>query len=78
VGAALYSGQTDIDAIVQEFRLPGMPATPPTLIAPLLEGSLDVRNAGEGRYSRTVGTPGDRLPIQRSDDHESHADEADE
>lgn len=78
VAAALYSGQTDIDAIVQEFRLPGMPATPPSLIAPILEGSLDVRQAGAGRYTRTAGRPIDRLPIQRADDHDDHAHEADE
>jgi hypothetical protein len=73
VAAALYGGQTDIDAVVQELRLPGMPATPPTLIAPLLEGSLDVRNAGAGRYTRTGGRPVDRLPIQRSDDRDAHS-----
>jgi len=72
VAAALYGGQTDIDAVAQEFRLPGMPATPPTLIAPVLEGSLDVRNAGSGRFSRTATRPDDRLPIQRPDDPNSH------
>jgi hypothetical protein len=73
VAAALYGGQTDIDAVVQELRLPGMPATPPSLIAPMLEGSLDLRNAGAGRYTRTGSRSVDRLPIQRSDDREAHS-----
>jgi hypothetical protein len=77
VAAALYGGQTDIDAVVQDFRLPGMPATPPSLIAPVLEGSLDVRNAGAGRYTRTAPSP-DRLPIQRSDDRDAHSHEVEE
>jgi hypothetical protein len=77
VAAALYSGQTDIDAIVQEFRLPGMPATPPALIADVLDGSLDIRNAGSGRFDRTATRTADRLPIQRSDDHDAHSNEAD-
>ena len=78
VAAALYGGQADIDAIVQELRLPGMPQTPPTLIADALEGSLDVRNAGAGRFTRTGTTVGERLPIQRSDDHDAHSHEANE
>ena len=73
VAAALYAGQGDIDAVVQELRLPGMPATPSSLIAPMLEGSLDVRNAGAGRYTRTGGRSIDRLPIQRSDDRDAHS-----
>jgi hypothetical protein len=68
VAAALYTGQTDVDGIVQEFRLPGMPAQAPTLIASVLEGSLDLRDAGAGRFTRTVSRPANRLPIQvRSD-----------
>ena len=71
VAAALYTGQIEIDAIVQQLRLPGMRHGPPTLIAPVLEGSLDLRNAGAGRFSRTATRPGERLPIQmRNDDHE--------
>ncbi len=62
VAAALYSGQVELDAIVQELRLPGMPFEPPTLIAPALEGSLDLRNAGAGRFSRTASRPDKRLP----------------
>lgn len=62
VAAALYTGQVELDAIVQELRLPGMPFEPPTLIAPALEGSLDLRNAGAGRFSRTASRPDRRLP----------------
>ncbi len=65
VAAALYTGQVELDAIVQELRLPGMPSEPPQLIAPLLEGSLDLRNAGAGRFSRTASRPDNRLPIQK-------------
>jgi hypothetical protein len=78
VGAALYTGQTDVDAIVQELRLPGMPATPPSLIASVLDGSLDVRNAGAGRFSRTGATRIDRLPIQVSGDREDREQEVEQ
>lgn len=78
VAAALYTGQGDVDAIVQEFRLPGMPATPPSLIASVLDGSLDVRNAGAGRYTRTARTTNDRLPMQRSENRDAHSHEVDE
>lgn len=64
VAAALYTGQVEIDAIVQELRLPGMRSEPPTPIAPSLEGSLDLRNAGAGRFSRTASRP-DRRPPKR-------------
>ena len=76
LAAALYTGQDDIDAIVQEFRLPGMQPSPPTLIAPVLEGSLDLREAGAGRFNRTAARPVDRLPIQRTDaaDDETRSD----
>lgn len=67
VAAALYNGQVELDAITQELRLPGMPAEPPVLIAPTLEGSLDLRNAGAGRFSRTASLPDKRLPIKRRD-----------
>lgn len=67
VAAALYTGQVEFDAIVQELRLPGMPAEPPALIAPLLEGSRDLRDAGAGRFSRTVSRPDKRLPIRSRD-----------
>ena len=61
VAAALYTGQDEVDAVVQELRLPGMPSEPPTLIAPMLEDSLALRNAGAGRQRRTREEQGDRL-----------------
>lgn len=67
VAAALYTGQVELDAIVQELRLPGMPPQPPTLIAPVLGGSLDLRNAGAGRFSRTASRPDRRLPSREPD-----------
>jgi hypothetical protein len=68
VAAALYNGQVEIDAIVQELRLPGMASQGPVLLAPLLEGSLDLRDAGAGRFTRTVSRPTDRWPMQHSMD----------
>ena len=70
VAAALYTGQEEIDSVVQELRLPGMPAEPPVPIAEILEGSLDLRDAGAGRYTRTGSRPVGRLPIQLRDDSE--------
>lgn len=72
VAAALYIGQVEIDAVVQELRLPGMPAEPKTPIASVLEGSLDLRAAGEGRLTRTAERP---LDLESARPHE-HADEA--
>lgn len=79
VAAALYTGQVELDAIVQRLRLPGMKAEPPVLIASVLEGSLDLRDAGAGRFTRTVTRPSERLPMQLRDpnahaDHDAHAD----
>lgn len=71
VGAALYIGQGEIDAVVQELRLPGMPAEAKTPIASVLEGSLDLRAAGEGRLTRTADRP---LDLESARPHE-HADE---
>jgi hypothetical protein len=68
VAAALYTGQDEVDAVVQDLRLPGMPSEPPTLIAPMLEESLTLRDAGAGRHTRTVQRPVDRLPMQRRGD----------
>ena len=68
VAAALYTGQDEIDASVQELRLPGMPSEPPVLIAPMLEDSLALRDAGAGRYTRTVERPSERLPMQMRED----------
>jgi len=59
VAAALYTGQDEVDAVVQELRLPGMPSEPPALIAPLLEESLALRNAGAGKHRRTIERPGE-------------------
>jgi hypothetical protein len=71
VAAALYNGQVELDAVVQELRLPGMPAQPPQQIAGVLEGSLDLRDAGAGRFNRTTVRPSDRLPA-RLPTHEHH------
>ena len=50
VGAALYTGQIGLDANVVEARMPGVPAEPTRgNIAPYLEGSREVRDAGLGR-----------------------------
>ena len=57
VAAALYIGQTEIDAVVQELRLPGMPVETKPPIASVLEGSLDLRAAGAGRLTRTADRP---------------------
>jgi hypothetical protein len=57
VAAALYIGQPEIDAVVQELRLPGMPAEPKQPIASVLEGSLDLRAAGAGKLTRTADRP---------------------
>jgi hypothetical protein len=59
VAAALYVGQTDVDAMVEELRLPGMAPERPVRIASMLEGSLDLRRAGEGRLTRTLEPPPD-------------------
>lgn len=59
VAAALYNGQVEIDAVVEELRLPGMPVEPAARIASVLEGSLDLRAAGSGRLTRTVQRPTD-------------------
>jgi hypothetical protein len=67
VAGALYTGQSEIDSIVQELRLPGMPSEPAVPIAGVLEGSMDLRDAGAGRLTRTVSRPIDRLPMQLGD-----------
>jgi hypothetical protein len=69
VAAALYIGQVEIDAVVQELRLPGMAAEPKTPIASVLEGSLDLRAAGAGRLTRTADRPLD-LESVRPHEHD--------
>jgi hypothetical protein len=52
VAAALYGGQDDIDAVVTHIHLPGEPAEPETgFLGAGLEGSQDLRAAGEGRLT---------------------------
>ena len=78
VAAALYNGQVELDAVVEELRLPGMRAEPAPRIAPVLEGSLDLRAAGSGRLTRTAQRPTD-LEAASRDRHthdEPHADPA--
>jgi hypothetical protein len=76
VAAALYIGQVELDAVVQELRLPGMAAEPKAPIASVLEGSLDLRAAGAGRLTRTADRPLD-LESVRPHEHDEH-DEHDE
>ncbi len=66
VAAALYGGQDEVDAVVTDLRLPGMASHPVQRIAPVLEGSQDVRDAGAGRLTRTSVRPTD-LRYARSD-----------
>lgn len=79
VAAALYNGQVEIDAVVEELRLPGMPSEPRSRIASVLEGSLDLREAGAGRFNRTLSRTTNRLPQDLSNDpHANHQRAADE
>jgi hypothetical protein len=74
VAAALYNGQIELDAVVEELRLPGMISNrddPTPNIAPVLEGSLDLRAAGTGRLSRTVSRPDDLQAAQRAHEREA-------
>lgn len=69
VAAALYNGQVELDAVVEELRLPGMASTrsnPSPNIAAVLEGSLDLRAAGSGRLSPTVSRPDDLEGLQQA------------
>ena len=58
VAAALYTGQIALDASVLELRLPGMASSAaPSTVAPMLEGSRELRAAGTGRLSRRSSLP---------------------
>jgi hypothetical protein len=69
VAAARYIGQGEIDAVVQELRLPGMPIEPKPPIASVLEGSLDLRAAGAGKLTRTADRP---LDLESARPHVHH------
>jgi hypothetical protein len=73
VAAALYNGQLEIDADVTELRLPGQPSEVAVgNVAPFLEGSRDVREAGSGRLSRTTARPTPVLPEHSLEQHSEH------
>ena len=70
VAAALYNGQVAIDANVVELRLPGQPSEQAVgNVAPFLESSRDVREAGSGRLTRTTVRPTAVLPKHPLDEH---------
>ena len=66
VAAALYNGQVEIDAEVDELPLPGMRAEPSSFMAPVLEGSLALRAAGAGHRTRTAHRPSQVQPTAQS------------
>lgn len=76
VAAALYTGQVALDASVLELRLPGMASSaPPSTVAPMLEGSRELRAAGIGRLSRRASFPTEipsthPQPVETSDSTE--------
>jgi hypothetical protein len=71
VGAALYNGQLAIDANVVELRLPGQQSDIAAgNLAPFLDGSQDVRDAGSGRLTRTTVRPTPVLPEHSLDEHQ--------
>lgn len=80
VAAALYNGQGELDAVVEELRLPGVSssADTPANLAAVLEGSLDLRAAGSGLLSRTVQRPTDLEGVQRALEREAEMDRAGE
>ena len=73
VAAALYNGQVELDAVVEELRLPGVSSTAdtPTALASVLQGSLDLRAAGTGRLSRTAQRPDDIEGVRRAVDRDA-------
>lgn len=71
VAAALYTGQVEIDANVVEMRLPGMPSERATAnLASFLEGSRDLREAGQGRFTRTSVRPTHVVSGHPLDEHD--------
>lgn len=74
VAAGLYSGQVEVDAVVEELRLPGMPVQRGQPIAGVLEGSLDLRDAGAGRLTRTTTRPDDLQGV-RPHEHDAESSE---
>lgn len=69
VAAALYNGQVELDAVVEELRMPGQVSErsqPAPMIAGVLEGSLDLRAAGSGRLTRTANRPDDLEGVRRA------------
>ena len=63
VAAALYNGQPEIDAVVRELRRPGQTSHGPIpLIAGVVEESIDLRNAGSGRRTRSTAERTDDRP----------------
>ena len=76
VAAALYNGQPEIDAVVRELRRPGKASRGPTpLIAGVVEDSIDLRNAGTGRRTRTTERPTDLVSIPHEHPHDDPDDE---
>jgi hypothetical protein len=51
---------------------------PPSNLAAVLEGSLDVRDAGSGRLSRTASRPDDLQAARRTHELESEVAPADD
>jgi len=81
VAAALYNGQVELDAVVEELRLPGRStprSEPASLIAGVLEGSLDLRAAGSGRLTRTASRRDDLEGAQRARELKEELEASDE
>lgn len=69
VAAALDNGQVEIDAVVDDLRAPGEHGEHPSSLAPVLTDTGDLRAAGAGRWSPTVGsTTTEESSIQASID----------
>jgi hypothetical protein len=71
VAAALYTGQIGVDANVLEARMPGVSAEPTQgNLAPYLENSLELRQAGAGRFVRGTVVPEPPPPSATDADEE--------